>query len=106
MNISILPKTRIGKRSVIMMILVLVLFIAGSLLPWKPGYSGFEIVIHNPIQGIITLLFFVIGIATLSMAVISIVKNKERSVLVFLATLAGLYSIIGFIGSVVNVFFN
>lgn len=106
LNISIRPKTRIGKRSVIMMLLILVLFITGSVLPWKPGYLGFKIITQNPLQGIITLLMFFIGVATLSMAATSVIKYKERSLLVFLAILVGLYSIIGFFGSVANVFFN
>jgi hypothetical protein len=106
LNIRILPKTRMGKRSLIMMILIFVLFIVGSLLPWKPGYTGFEIVIQNPIQGIITILMLIMGIATFSMALISVIKNKERAVLAFLAMLSGLYSILGFIGSVVNIFFS
>ena len=56
MKISFLPKTRLGKWSVIMMISTWVVFVVGSVLPWKPGYSGFEIVIQNPLQGIITVL--------------------------------------------------
>jgi hypothetical protein len=104
-KIGIPTKTPMGKKSIIMMILGFVLFVVGSVLPWKPGYSGFEIVIHNPIQGIITLLMLIIGVITLSMALISVIKNKERSILVFLAIFAGLYGILGFVGSIVNVFF-
>jgi hypothetical protein len=104
MKISILAKTYMGKLSIIMMISSWVVFVVGSVLPWKPGYSGFEFVIHNPIQAILTVLMLVMGIATLSMALVSIIKNKERSILVFLAILAGLYSILGFVGSIANVF--
>ena len=106
MKFSFLPKTRLGKWSVIMMISSWVVFVVGSVLPWKPGYSGFEFVTQNPLQGIITFLMLTIGIATSSMATISVIKNKERSILVFLAILAGLYSILGFVGSIANVFFN
>ena len=106
MKIKFLPKTRLGKWSVIMMISSWVVFVVGSVLPWKPGYSGFEFVIQNPIQGIITVLMLAVGIATSSMAIISVIKNKERSILVFLAMLSGVYSILGFVGSIANVFFN
>jgi hypothetical protein len=47
-----------------------------------------------------------IGIAASSLALISVMMNKERSLLVFLAILVGLYSIFGFAGSAVNVFLN
>ena len=106
MKISILAKTRMGKQSIILMISSWVVFIVGSVLPWKPGYSGFEFVIHNPLQAILTVLMLSFGIATFSMALISVIKNRERSILVFLAILAGLYSILGFVGSIANMFFN
>lgn len=102
----LLPKTKQGKWSVILMISNWVLFVLGSLLPWKNGYSGFEIVIQNPLQGILTFFILIIGIATSVTALIAVVRDKERSWLVFLAILAGLYSILGFVGSVVNVFFT
>lgn len=106
LKVSFLPKSHIGKWSVLMMISNWILFIVGSVLPWKPGHSGFEFIIQNPLQGIITVLIFAAGIATISMAIISFIKNKERSVLIFLAIIAGLYSILGFIGSIATVFFN
>ena len=88
MKISFLPKTCLGRWSVIMMISSWVVFVVGSVLPWKPGYSGFEIVIQNPLQGIITVLMLGVGIATSSTAIISVTKNKERTILVFLAILS------------------
>lgn len=106
MKISFLPKTRLGKRSVILMISSWVVFVVGSVLPWKEGYSGFEIIIQNPIQGILTLLMLVFGLATTSAALFSIIKHKERSFLAYLAVLAGLYSILGFVGSIVTLFFD
>ena len=106
LKISFLPKSRLGKWAVIMMILNCALFVVGSVLPWKPGYSGFEIVIQNPLQAIITILMLAVGIATFSMALISVIKNKERSILAFLAILLGLYSILGFFGSIASVFIS
>ncbi|HEX3032501.1 MAG TPA: hypothetical protein VHS59_09705 [Bacillota bacterium] len=106
MRISFLPKTLLGKRSVIIMVTSWVMFVVGSVLPWKPGYSGFDIVIQNPLQGLITLLLLALGLTTASMAMIAVFKDKERSVLVFLAILSGFYCLLGFIGSIANVFFN
>jgi hypothetical protein len=106
MKITFLPITKLGKWSVILMISSWILFAVGSVLPWKPGYSGFEIVVQNPLQGIITVLMLIIGIATFVTALNSVSKYRERSLLVFLAILGSLYSIPGFVGSLVNVFFN
>jgi hypothetical protein len=102
----ILTKSKFGKWSVIMVIINLILFVAGSLLPYKDGYTGIGIFIQNPLQAIITVLMLGVGITALAMALISIFKNKERSVLVFLAVILGLYNILGFFGTVINVFFN
>lgn len=106
MKVTFLPETTQGKWSIIMMISSLFLFILGSILPWKEGYSGFEIIIQNPVQGILTVLMFAVGIATLLLALISIIKKKERSILVFLAIFAGLYSLLGLLGSILTVFFS
>lgn len=105
MRISLFSKSRLGKWAVTMMIINFALFVIGSVLPSKEGYSGFDIVIQNPLQAIITILMFAVGIATCSMALISIFKDKERSLLVFLAVLLGLYSILGFFGSIVTLLF-
>lgn len=105
MKITFLPKTKLGKWSVILMISSWILFIVGSVLPWKPGYSGFEIIVQNPLQGIITILMLVVGIASFGTALISVTREREHSLLVFLAILVSLYSIPGLIGTVLNVFF-
>jgi len=105
MKIYFLTKTPSGKWAVIMMILNIIVFVGGSILPWNEGYSGIDILIQNPLQGIITILMLVIGIATISAALFSIIKNKERSIWVFLAIALGLYSVLGFFGSIATVFF-
>ncbi len=106
MEITFLPKTDLGKWSVAMMIASWVLFIVGSVLPSKTGYSGFEIIIQNPLQSIITILLLTLGIVALIMALISVIKKQERSILVFLAILLGLQSILSFFGIVANLFFS
>jgi len=102
--VKIFPKGRLGLSSVIIMVCNLVLFLVGSLIPWKPSYSGFEIVTHNPLQAIITILMLVAGITTAIIGISSVIKEKERAVLVYLAILFGIYNIIGFFGVVANLF--
>ncbi|MBU7006052.1 hypothetical protein [Phosphitispora fastidiosa] len=106
MKITFLPKTHLGKWSVAMMIASWVLFVVGSVLPSKTGYSGLEIIIQNPLQSIITILLLILGIVAFIMAVISVIRKQERSILVFLAIFLGLQSILGFFGMVVNLFFG
>ena len=106
MKITLLPKTKLGKYSLIMMVLSWILFIVGSLLPWKPDYSGFEIIAQNPLQTIITVLIFLVGITTVITGLLSFIKHNERSILVFLAILSGLYSMFGFFGTILTIFFS
>jgi len=89
-----------------MMVSGWILFVLGSVLPWKPDYSGFEIIIQNPLQTIITVLILAAGSITVIAGLMSVIKHKERSILVFLAILSGLYSILGFFGSIATIFFS
>ena len=92
-KITFLPKTRLGKWSVILNIVSFVLFVVVSLFPLEfKSYSGFEIFIQNPLLTIITIMLFVVSIATSIMGLISVIKNKERSILVFLAIPSGLFN--------------
>src|SRR5665648_283136 len=105
-KITLLPKTNLGKLSLIMMVLSWILFVVGSVLPWKPDYSGFEIIIQNPLQTMINVLILAAGSITVIEGLMSVIKNKERSILVFLAILSCLYSILGFFGSIATIFFS
>lgn len=102
MKITFLPKTKQGKWSVILMVISWVLFAVGSVLPSKPDYSGFEIIIQNPIQSILTIIMFAAAVSSLVTAWISTSKKNERSILVFIAILSSVYNIIGFFGSIIG----
>ncbi len=102
---TFLPKTKLGKWAVSLMLAGWVFFIVGSVLPWQPGYSGMEFFVQNPLQGIISLLLLAAGIGSFLTAINSVTRDKERSLLVFLAILAAIYSIPSFVGSLLNLFF-
>lgn len=104
MKITFLPVSKYGKWSVILVIINLLVLVTGSVLPWEDGFSGFEILIQNPLQAVITVSMFLMGIFVAVLTVVSIAKYKERSVLAFLAVAAGFYSIAGFIGTVINLY--
>ena len=105
-KISFLPKTRLGKWSVILAFFSFVLFVVGSVSPMEYGITGYEMFIQNPRLTIITILLFFASIATSIMGLISGIKNKERSILVFLAIPLGLFSILGFFVPLVYVFWG
>ncbi len=91
MRINVLPKTSLGRWSVglaaaIILLLVLLCVFAGQ------GDVG-----PGPFSPIATVAFGISGIAALVTGLISIVKNKERSVLVFVAALSGLFVLIFFL---------
>ncbi len=104
MKTTFWPVSKHGKWAVILAILNLLAVVAGFLIPRNEEFSGFDILLQNPLLAVITVLMFLIGIAVTVLAVISIKNHKERSILVFLALLAGFYSIAGFLGTVVNLY--
>lgn len=106
MKISFLPKTRQGKLAVILMFSSFILFVIGSVLPYREGYAGFEMIKHNPLQVVLTFLIFAVGITSFAEGLIAVIKHKERSILVFLTLLSGPYNIVSFIGVIIGLFAN
>jgi hypothetical protein len=106
MKITFLPRTHLGKWSVILAIVSFILIVVGSVFPMEYGITGFKMFIQNPLLTIITILLSFVSIATSIMGLISVIKNKERSILVFLAIPSVLFSILGFFVPLVYVFFS
>jgi hypothetical protein len=52
----------------------------------------------NPILAMAIAAFGISGIAAFVTGLISMIKSKERSILVFLAAVVGLYALIFFLG--------
>jgi len=106
MKITFLPKTKLGIWSVLLSIANLILFIIGSVLPSKAGFSGMDIVIHNPVQTMITILILVIGIISPILALIAVIKKQERSIIVFLIIPTLLANLLSVVGMILNIFFS
>lgn len=49
MKIKILPTTRQAKTALILILVSLILFVIGSVLPSETNYTGMEIIKHNPL---------------------------------------------------------
>ncbi len=94
MRISILPKTPLGWWSVGLFVAWILFFVlADIIIGSRPDYN-MAFAYGLAISGI--------GTAAFVTGLISIIKSKERSILVFLTTVIGLYSLIGGIVSVLG----
>ena len=92
MRISVLPKSYLGRWSVglaaaniLLNVLFLVLVARGGLGP-------------GPVAPIANATTGISGIAALVTGLISVTRSKERSILVFLALVVGLFTLLFFLG--------
>jgi len=94
MRSTILPKTTLGRWSVGLAVAWILFFIISEVL------VGFEVLgaeSNHALALTLTVIVTAIGGATFVTGLISIIKSKERSVLVFLTTAIGLYGLIGLV---------
>ena len=92
---KILPKTRLGKYSVLLIIAVpILLFIGMSSVDFyesvPAGKTILQDIIARPGIALPMLAGFICGIASFFTGITSIFKKKERAILVFLSTILGL----------------
>jgi len=92
MKINFIPKTKLGKWSVKLIIAFFLLFALCQIFVVS-GHRGFGIPATIIPAGIC-------GIASFFAGIIGIIKKKERSVFVFLATIIGLFILWFCIGEV------
>ncbi len=99
MHISVLPKTSLGKWSVglaiaFILFFILLLILTGSN-PFGPG--------TNPVLAVVLKIIFV-GLpgAAFVTGLVSMIKRKERSVLVFVSTALGLWFLICGVGLLIG----
>ena len=85
-----MPTTSIGKRSVGFLIIFFALM-AGFYSLLSLGQRGGETFFSNPLLAINILAAGASGAASFFTGIISIWKQKERSILVFVATAIGLF---------------
>ena len=90
-----MPKTKLGKWSVILIPLMFVLFFVGSSLTntlyegVSAGGTILKDIISRPVLALTMLTGFAAGVTALVLGLISIIKKKERALLVYLSTLVG-----------------
>ena len=90
-----MPKTKLGKWSLTLILAMFALFFIGPFLAdflyesVPAGDSLFEDIVSRPALAIAMLLGFSAGVLAFVTGLISIFKHQERAVLVFVSTLVG-----------------
>jgi len=91
MKIYILPKSTLGKWAVGITAFFILLSVLLSVLT---ALGGLEPSVGLPLG----IAYGISGLGALATGLISVTKHKERSILVFLALFAGLFTLIFFLG--------
>ena len=97
MKFTVLPKTKLGRWSVWLLV-VFVFIIAVFQIMVAVGQRGGETFFDNIRLSTVAVVAAISGIFSLLIGLISIIKSKERSILVFVATMIGLFVLIFIIG--------
>lgn len=90
MKISFIPKTHLGKWSVLLIMLFFALLGLFFLLV-ASGERGGETFFSNLKLTIPMLIAGISGVCSFALGLISIIKNRERSIFVFIATIIGFF---------------
>ena len=90
MKLYSIPKTRLGNWSIWLIIAFIVFFITFQLLV-ASGQRGGATFFSNLALSIPMLIAGISGISAFFTGIIGIIKSKERSVLVFIATIIGFF---------------
>jgi len=90
MKIHFMPKTRLGKWSIWLIIAFILLFTTFQLLV-ASGQRGGATFFSNLVLSVPMLIAGISGISAFFTGIIGIIKSKERSVLTFVATIIGFF---------------
>ena len=99
MKVYFTPKTTLGKWSVVLIIAFIVLMVAFQLLV-ASGQRGGKTFFSNLILAIPMIVAGISGISAFVTGIIGIIKSRERSVIVYLAVLIGLFVLLFWAGEV------
>jgi hypothetical protein len=97
MKVKFLPKTTPGKWSAGLTAGLIVFFLIARLIV-ASGQQGGETFFDTPAISIPMALAATCGVAAFIVGLAGIIRNKERSILVFITTLIGLFVLIFIIG--------
>lgn len=98
---KILPQTKLGKVAGILMLIFLGLMITAQIIVTLQAPRNDLTVFDNLLLAINMLIAFLAAISAFIVGLISIIKQQERSVLVFIITFIGLMILLFLIGEVI-----
>ncbi len=96
-----MPGTRLGRWSVGLIVIFFLLFATFQLLV-ASGQRGGETFLDNLVLTVPVFLMGICGVLSFFTGVAGIIRSKERSVLVFLASLVGLFVLIFLLGEILS----
>ena len=104
MKVTFIPKTQLGKWSVGLAVAFFLLLATGMFVVsvQGPHDTHGETIFSNPALSVPMLSAGAAIVAAFFSGIISILKHKERSVLVFIATLIGLLALWFMIGEILS----
>ena len=97
---SFLPKTKLGKWSVGLIIIFFLLIILGNFIVKVQGPRDDQTFFDNPILSIPVLFAGFAGILAFFTGIVATLKLKERSIIVFVATTFGLFILFFVLGEI------
>lgn len=106
MKVNLIPKTKLGKWSIWLIIAMPVLFFIGtsftsSLYKSVPsGNTILEDITRRPALALTMLMGMIVGISAFFVGLTTIIKQKERALLVYVATSIGMLLILFLISEV------
>jgi len=107
MKIEFLPKTKLGKWAVGLIIAMFLLFIIGRLFYLKvyesvpSGETILKDVVLRPGLALSMLSGFVSGIIAFIAGITAVIKKRERAILVFISTIIGALLILFLAGEII-----
>jgi len=99
MKLYFLPKTILGKWSACLIVAFVLLFVMFQILV-ASGQRGGETFLDNLLLTIPMFLAGICGISSLVAGLVGIIISKERSILVFLASVVGLFVLVFVVGEI------
>ncbi len=101
MQVHFKPKTKLGKRSAWLLV-ALAVFMAAFRINVLLGYRGGDTFFSNPFFAIPILLAGISGIAAFITGLIGIIREKERSISVYVAVAVGLIVLVVVLANIIS----
>ena len=100
MKVHFMPKTALGKWSVALIVAFIVLLISFQLLV-ASGQRGGETFFSNLMLAVPMLIAGISGVSAFVTGLIGVIRSRERSIIVYLATVIGLLVLLFGLGEII-----